>query len=115
MGSELGDELRSVRKLRGLSLRAVAEPAGISTAYLQKIETGDVQNPSPNVLYRLADELDVSYAGLMELAGYVVPSDAGEGRPLEQAFASEDLTDDERRAVAAFITHLREQREGPAG
>lgn len=111
MGSKLGAELRSIRTLRGLSLKAVAEPAGISTAYLQKIEAGDVQNPSPNVLHRLAKQLEVSYAGLMEFAGYVVPSDARAGRPLEQAFNSEDLTDDERHAVAAFISHLRDQRK----
>ena len=42
MGNPLGDQLRSIRKLRGLSLAAVAEPAEISTAYLQKLEGGGV-------------------------------------------------------------------------
>jgi HTH-type transcriptional regulator, competence development regulator len=112
MGSRLGDELRAVRKLKELSLKAVADPAEISTAYLQKLEQGEVKNPSPNVLHRLAAELGVSYAGLMELAGYIVPSSSpGEATPLEQAFNSEPLTQDERRAVAAFIGHLREQRQ----
>jgi len=92
----------------------VAGEAGISTAYLQKLETGDVQNPSPNVLHAIAQVLDVSYSTLMELAGYVVPGseDAGSVDTFDHALASADLTDAERRAVAAFIAHLRETRSG---
>lgn len=113
MSKELGQQLKTVRQLRGLSLKAVAEPAGISVAYLQKLEGGDVRQPSPNVLFRLGETLDVGYGTLMELAGYVVP---GEERALaasssfDHALSSADLTEDERRAVAAFIAHLREQR-----
>ena len=50
MADQLGQELRDVRRALGLSLKAVAGPAGISATYLQKLEAGDVQNPSPNVL-----------------------------------------------------------------
>jgi HTH-type transcriptional regulator, competence development regulator len=112
VGSALGDELRSVRQLKGFSLKAVADPAGISTAYLQKLETGDVKNPSPNVLHGLARVLEVSYPTLMELAGYVMPNteDPGAPRAFDYALSSTDLTDEERRAVAAFVAHLRESR-----
>ena len=116
MASELGEQLRSVRSTLGLSLKAVAEPAEISTTYLQKLEGGEVRNPSPNILHRLAETLNVPYADLMRLAGYVVPDgDAGTASPFEHALASSDLSDDERRAVAAFIAHLRDQRtsDGP--
>jgi transcriptional regulator with XRE-family HTH domain len=109
----LGGELRSFRQLKGLSLKAVATAASISTAYLQKLEGGDVQQPSPHVLYRLADALDVPYASLMQLAGYVVP--AGEpvlaSNAFDHALNAGDLTEEERRAVAAFIAHLRSQRD----
>lgn len=113
MGSELGEQLRSVRSALGLSLKAVAEPAEISTTYLQKLEGGEVRNPSPNILHRLAATLDVPYVELMRLAGYVVPDAQGSAAsPFEHALASSDLSDEERRAVAAFISHLRQQR-GP--
>jgi transcriptional regulator with XRE-family HTH domain len=114
MGSPLGDQLRDLRKVRGLSLKAVAEPAEISTAYLQKLEGGEVRQPSPHVLHRLADVLKVSYAVLMELAGYVVPEHDGllAGHSFDVALSSADLSEDERRAVAAFIAHLRDQRAG---
>jgi transcriptional regulator with XRE-family HTH domain len=113
MGSSLGDRLREVRQIRGLSLKAVAEPAKISIAYLQKLEGGDVQQPSPNVLHRLAAVLEMPYPLLMELAGYVVPETGGvlAANTFDHALSSSDLTEEERKAVAAFIALLREQRK----
>jgi transcriptional regulator with XRE-family HTH domain len=113
MGSPLGDRIREVRQIRGLSLKAVAEPAEISIAYLQKLEGGDVQQPSPHVLHRLGRVLDITYATLMELAGYVVPEKEGvlAGNTFDHALSSSDLTDDERKAVAAYIALLRQQRK----
>ena len=105
----LGDALRGVRELHGKTLKAVAEPARISPAYLLKLEKNQVSAPSPHVLHRLAKQLGVDYLDLMRLAGYVVPESSGAG-VLTQALSSQDLTDDERRAVAAFLNHLRSQR-----
>jgi transcriptional regulator with XRE-family HTH domain len=102
-----------VRQIRGLSLKAVAEPATISIAYLQKLEGGDVKQPSPNVLHRVGRVLDIPYATLMDLAGYVVPESDGvlAANTFDHALSSSDLTDDERKAVAAYIALLRQQRE----
>ena len=106
----LGEELKMIRQMQELSLAAVAEPAKISTTYLQKLETGLVKNPSPRVLMRLSEVLDCEYDRLMELAGYM-----REGRPrksgkisfLEAALRNEELSDDEQRAVIAFISYLK--------
>ena len=116
MTGELGQELRNVRRTLGLSLKAAAEPAGISATYLQKLETGEVKTPSPNVLHRLSGALNVPYADLMELAGYVVPG-RGEmaANPFEHALSASDLTAEERSAVAAFIGYLRAGREHDRG
>jgi hypothetical protein len=48
----------------------------------------------------------------MELAGYVVPEKEGAlaGGSFDHALSSSDLTEDERKAVAAYITVLRQQR-----
>ncbi len=113
MGNPLGDQLRSLRQVRGLSLKAVAEPAQISTAYLQKLEGGGVSTPSPHVLHRLSEVLNIPYSTLMELAGYVVPDREAvlAGNSFDHALSSADLSQAERNAVAAFIAHLREQRD----
>lgn len=69
----LGPRLLHLRKLKGRSLKSVAEAAGISTAYLQKLERDEVKAPSPHVLRALGGALDCRYSELMELAGYVLP------------------------------------------
>lgn len=112
MGSALGDQLREARTIRGLSLKAVAEPAEISVAYLQKLEGGEVKQPSPHFLHRLSEVLDLPYAALMELAGYVIPHSDGvlAANTFDHALSSSDLDDEERKAVAAYIALLRQQR-----
>ena len=111
---ELGLRLQQVRDLRNRSLRDVAEKAEISASYLQKIERGQVKNPSPNILHTLAKELGVPYAELMRLAGYVVPRDGAErttmrGNVLAHALSSEDLTDEESAAVAEYLAWFRQR------
>ena len=113
VSTDLGQELRNVRLTLGLSLQAAATPAGISATYLQKLETGEVKNPSPHILYGLSSALGVPYPDLMELAGYpVLDRRKTAGTPLDHALATSDLTAEERRAVAAFIRCLRAERRG---
>lgn len=109
--SDLGSQLQKVRKLRGLSLKAAAEPAGISAAYLQKLERGQVKSPSPNVLFRLGEVLKVPYSSLMKAAGYVVPDGdkkrAASANVLSYALSSEDLTEEEASALARYLAFIR--------
>lgn len=106
---ELGEELKGARRLKELSLAAVAKPALISAAYLQHLEKGVVRNPSPRVLHRVAGVLELSYARLMELAGYFMPNmeEGREGQPSAGDELTAGLTQEERRAVAAFIAYLK--------
>jgi transcriptional regulator with XRE-family HTH domain len=73
---ELGEELKQARTARGLSLERASGAAKISQGYLHKLEAGRVNNPSPRVLHRLSDVLDLRYRRLMELADYLMPEDA---------------------------------------
>lgn len=104
----LGSTLRAVREFRNKSLKSVAEPADISPAYLLKLEKDDVASPSPHVLHRLAGVLGVEYLELMRLAGFVVPESSGRDLgALAQALSSDDLTDEEARALAAYLKIFR--------
>jgi transcriptional regulator with XRE-family HTH domain len=111
----LGEQLREVRGIRDMTLKAVAEAADISTAYLQKLERDEVKTPSPHILYRLGEVLRVPYPQLMALAGYVVPS-TNEDRKQEpqnllaHALSSQDLSDDEQRELARYLAWYRHQR-----
>ena len=119
VAASLGAQLHDVRRLKALSLKAVAEPAGISAAYLQKLERDEVKRPSPHVLHALADVLQVPYAGLMEAAGYFVPA-ADEkkvqpGSVLAYALSSEQITDDEAEVLARYLRWYRNEQAHARG
>lgn len=114
--TNLGIHLRDKRELRGKSLNAIASAASISTAYLQKLEAGGVKRPSPNVLYQLAQALELDYAELMRLAGYIVPGDARGTRrrrrnELTYALSSEELTDEEAKELVQYLEWYRHRQD----
>ena len=110
MLESLGHELRSARKRKALTLQEVAEPAKISLTYLQKLERGGVNSPSPRVLKRLADVLDISYGRLMELADYLAPSPSPHPH-IPKELVNKRLSEAEWRAVLAFVGYLEGQRD----
>lgn len=67
----LGEYLKELRKEKSISQRELAIEAGISNAEISRIETGERQKPSPDVLKQIAPILGVSYEQLMEKAGYL--------------------------------------------
>lgn len=67
----LGEYLKQLRKKKSISQRELAESAGISNAEISRIETGERQKPSPDVLRKLAPFLGVTYEDLMDKAGYI--------------------------------------------
>jgi transcriptional regulator with XRE-family HTH domain len=105
---QLGNTLRTARELKSKSLKAVADPADISTAYLLKLEKGQVESPSPHILHRLAAELGIDYLDLMRKAGYIVSNDkARSAGRLAHALSGEPLTEDEERALATYLKMYR--------
>lgn len=54
-----GEELRSLRELKGISLRALAGKCEISPTYLSKVETDKMKPPSASTIARIANELGV--------------------------------------------------------
>lgn len=61
---DLGDRLRSLRKAKGLALKAVSAQAGISLPFLSEVERGQ-KLPTLNVLVKLATALDTSVVGVL--------------------------------------------------
>ena len=115
MSDKLAETLRNVRGIKGVKLRDVEKATGISNAYLSQLETGKAENPSPHVLYKLAQYYGVPYKSLMEAAGYLIdekPATKKQQRPgaVQAALMSAELTPDEAAKVAEFIKFLRSQR-----
>ena len=113
---ELGKKLSKRRKNKGVSLKTVAGMAGISDAYLHKLERGVVNDPSPRVLARISVALDIPYLRLLELAGYLDEKQFAEIQmretsPEPHPLAGQKLTSEEWREVGEFIKGLVGKRK----
>ena len=116
MAASFGAVLRQAREIRELSAVDAARAAGISAAYLSKLENDAVKKPSPHVLHQLSEALTVPYAELMRLNGYQLP-----GEPDRTAADSvgaalfADLTDDEREELLEYLAWYRARRRSGRG
>ena len=91
----LGDYLREQRESSRLSLRQLAEQAGVSNPYLSQIERG-LRRPSAEVLQQLAKALRISAEQLYLRAGIVSPDEAG-GGSVELAVLSDQLLSERQK------------------
>jgi transcriptional regulator with XRE-family HTH domain len=68
--SHVGSFIREQRERANLSLRRLAERAGVSNPYLSQIERG-IRRPSAEILKRLSRALEVSAESLYTRAGLI--------------------------------------------
>lgn len=116
VGASIGVVLKQAREVRELSAVDTARAAGISPAYLSKLESDTVRRPSPHVLHQLSEALKVPYAELMRLSGYHVPGEAAaEARDSIGAALFADLTDDEREELLEYLAWYRARRRSRRG
>lgn len=94
----LGDYLKEQRVSAHLSLRQLAEQAGVSNPYLSQIERG-LRRPSAQVLQQLAKALRISAEQLYVRAGIVSP-DPGAGGSVELAILGDSqLTERQKQSL----------------
>jgi transcriptional regulator with XRE-family HTH domain len=111
---ELGAFIRDQRTAAQLSLRSLAERAGISNPYLSQIERG-LRKPSADILQRVADALRISAETLYVQAGILEERRGGLD---EHIRAATELTESQRRALLeiyhAFLGGPSAGRAGPS-
>jgi transcriptional regulator with XRE-family HTH domain len=111
MAASFGAAIRQARMVRGLSAIETARGAGISSAYLNRLENDGVKKPSPQVLHELAAVLGMPYAELMVLVGYRVPGVSGGPDPARlNAALFNDLTDEERDELVDYLAWYRARK-----
>ena len=112
----LGDYLKEQRTSAQLSLRQLAEQAGVSNPYLSQIERG-LRKPSAEVMQQLARALRVSAEQLYVRAGIVHP-DPGQAGSVELAvLADTGLTERQKQSlldVYASFQALNERDTTPS-
>jgi HTH-type transcriptional regulator, competence development regulator len=108
MTPAIGRFLKRTRQVRSLSATEVARTAGISAAYLSKLENDAVKKPSPPVLHQLSTALSVPYAELMRLSGYPIPGeDQAPTTDTIGAALFADITEDERDELLEYLAWYR--------
>ncbi|MDQ7029784.1 MAG: helix-turn-helix transcriptional regulator [Ardenticatenia bacterium] len=97
-----GEYLKALRRRAGISQEALAEEAGISSAYISQLESGQRNPPSPHVLRHMATALGVPYLALLHAAGYLRTEDivAYVLRAFDEVFAYAEGRD-------RLVAHLR--------
>lgn len=112
---KLGPYLKEQRESRNITLRQIEESVGISNAYLSQLENNKITNPSPVILHKLSDYLNVSYAFLMQLAGYPVPTISSERSGLVLSARAENtlnnITVEEEEKLSEYLRFLRSSRK----
>lgn len=102
----LGEYLREQRVANRLSLRQLADQAGVSNPYLSQIERG-LRRPSAEVLQQLAKALRLSSETLYIRAGILNPDD-GEPRSVELAImADTGLTERQKQSLLDVYQSFR--------
>lgn len=65
----LGEYVRQARERSALSLRNVEQMTGIPRATLSRLENGQVDNPAPRMLHKIADALVLDVSDLFAFVG----------------------------------------------
>jgi len=108
----LGDYLRQQRQASRLSLRQLADAAGVSNPYLSQIERG-LRRPSADVLQSIAKALRISAETLYVQAGILDPQDA-EVRSVEMAIlADTGLTERQKQSLLDVYKSFRAANNPP--
>ncbi|MFM9448905.1 helix-turn-helix domain-containing protein [Streptomyces acidiscabies] len=114
----LGEYLREQRRNAQLSLRQLAEAAGVSNPYLSQIERG-LRKPSAEVLQQVAKALRISAETLYVRAGILdAERDLDEVETRGVILADPTLTEPQKQALLQIYESFRKENgfeAGPAG
>ena len=109
---DIGSFIRSQREAAQVSVRQLAEKAGVSNPYLSQIERG-LRKPSADVLNQIAKALRVSAEVLYVRAGMLEPSEPSEVR--DAIVNDVGITERQKQVLLDIYTSFRQQNEAEAG
>lgn len=109
--SDIGTFIREQREQAALSIRKLADKAGVSNPYLSQIERG-LRKPSAEILKSIADGLAISAETLYTRAGLL--DEETDGTAVESAIELDDaLTREQKDELLAHYRRLA-RAESPA-
>src|SRR6201986_4355534 len=108
MASDIGSFIKAQRELAQVSVRQLAEKAGVSNPYLSQIERG-LRKPSAEVLNQIAKALRVSAEVLYVQAGILEPSANSEVR--NAIITDTAITERQKQVLLDIYTSFVQQNE----
>jgi transcriptional regulator with XRE-family HTH domain len=105
---DIGTFIRTQREAAQVSVRQLAEKAGVSNPYLSQIERG-LRKPSADVLNQIAKALRVSAEVLYIRAGILEPGDPNEVR--DAIITDTAITERQKQVLLEIYTSFCQQNE----
>jgi transcriptional regulator with XRE-family HTH domain len=106
--SDIGSYIRAQREAAQVSIRQLAEKAGVSNPYLSQVERG-LRKPSADVLSQIAKALRVSAEVLYVQAGMLEP---GEPAPVRDAIVADGaITERQKQVLLDIYSSFLQQNE----
>jgi transcriptional regulator with XRE-family HTH domain len=105
---DIGSFIRTQREAAQVSVRQLAEKAGVSNPYLSQIERG-LRKPSADVLQQIAKALRVSAEVLYVRAGILEPSETSEVR--DAIVTDSAITERQKQVLLDIYTSFCQQNE----
>ncbi|MFI0983376.1 helix-turn-helix domain-containing protein [Streptomyces sp. NPDC021093] len=104
----LGEYLREQRRNAQLSLRQLAEAAGVSNPYLSQIERG-LRKPSADILQQLAKALRISAETLYVQAGILDEKDRDELETRAVILADPSINERQKQVLLQIYESFRKE------
>lgn len=105
--TEIGIFIKSLREERGISQRKLAEKAMISHTELSKIENGEREKSSPNILKKLSEALNIDYNTLLEKSGYIDNNSYSLKELSPKKISKKEIHDDKEAALQKVVKDLK--------
>jgi transcriptional regulator with XRE-family HTH domain len=103
----IGAFIREQREQAKVSLRQLAQAAGVSNPYLSQIERG-LRRPSADILQQIAKGLRISAEALYVQAGFLEDRPAGPG-VRDAVLADPDLTERQKQMLLEVYESFRKE------
>ena len=108
---QLGSLLKRERERAGMTVRQLADAAGLVPSTVSRLETGFIATPRPEHLQRLARALGIDVEELYAAVGYLTEGALPELRPYLRV--KYGLTDQQADQIEGYMQALRDTNERP--
>lgn len=109
----LGNKLKQLRDLSGLTLRQIEEATGVSNAYLSQLENDKIKKPSAQFLYKLSSIYRVDICELLYAAGLIKEDQFKIETGFIKHINAGEITPEEEKSLIEYLQFLRYKKKMP--